>query len=109
MNPFKRTVFEAALSLGNIFVVILTVPGLDLPPAHHFDGTVLEYGYSLAKPLPDLEVTDAGISATLSFGGQSTKTFVPWAAVVKIGQPGGFAALFPVEVEQFAPKARAVA
>jgi hypothetical protein len=43
----------------------------------------LVYGLDMPKPIPDLFVNDAGILATLSFGGLGWhKTFVPWEAVL---------------------------
>ena len=44
---------------------------------------ILVYGLDMAKPIEDLFVNDAGILATLSFGGLGWhKTFVPWEAVL---------------------------
>jgi len=41
------------------------------------------YGLCMAKPIEDLVIDDAGIHATLSFGGLGWhKTFVPWEAVL---------------------------
>lgn len=50
----------------------------------------LQYGLNLANPIPDLDVGDDGISATLSFNRVPFKTFIPWAAIkwMKAGQPG---------------------
>ena len=43
----------------------------------------LVYGLDMAKPIPDLVIDEAGIHATLSFGGLGWhKTFVPWEAVL---------------------------
>jgi hypothetical protein len=48
------------------------------------DVQVLSYGLDMPVPIPDLTVTDAGISATLSFSRESHATFVPWESVVGI-------------------------
>ena len=109
MNKLKRTFFEAALCEGTVKVTLLSTPALAVPMAVRFDGTVLEYGHSMAKPIPDLEISDAGISATLSFANKSHKTFVPWEAIVRMQQFGGFIVLWPIEVEQFTHRPRAVA
>ena len=43
----------------------------------------LVYGLDMPKPISDLVIDDAGIHATLSFGGLGWhKTFVPWEAVL---------------------------
>lgn len=54
-------------------------------PAHLIaDGCVLEYELDAVVPIPDLEVTEAGIRATLSFQRTPHKTFIPWSEVVAI-------------------------
>lgn len=74
---------------------------------------VLRYGRVLVVPIPDLEVTEEGISATLSFDRVPHKTFVPWAAVLFFLQPDGNGIAFdaasgdvPVAAEEPAPPAR---
>lgn len=42
---------------------------------------VLEIGYALMNPIPDLDIAEDGIGATLSFGGRSEYTFIPWSSV----------------------------
>lgn len=44
----------------------------------------LQYGYSMPIPIRDLDISDRGISATLSFGTGPHWTFVPWDAVFAI-------------------------
>ena len=41
----------------------------------------LQYGYNMPVPIRDLDISDQGISATLSFGTGPHWTFVPWDAV----------------------------
>jgi hypothetical protein len=41
----------------------------------------LEIGYNMVKPIPDLELRAAGISATLSFHGEAFKCWIPWDAI----------------------------
>jgi hypothetical protein len=45
---------------------------------------VLQYGMNMAIPIPDLDVGEEGIGATLSFDRMPTWTFVPWSAVFAI-------------------------
>lgn len=51
--------------------------------------TVFEYGLNLPIPINDLELTDSGISATLSFSRTFHHTFVPWEAVALFSFPDG--------------------
>jgi len=74
------------LAAGNIFVNFdprregVKVPeGLRRGPR-----LVLEYGTTLPRPIPDLEIGADGISATLEFPEGSHRTFVPWTAVFTI-------------------------
>jgi hypothetical protein len=45
---------------------------------------VLQYGLNIRIPIPDLDVGEEGIGATLSFDRVPQWTFVPWAAVFAI-------------------------
>ncbi len=45
---------------------------------------VLQYGQNMPIPIPDLEVTEDGVSATLSFSRVPHRTYVPWSAVYVI-------------------------
>ena len=42
---------------------------------------VLQYGRDMPIPIPDLEIGDDGISATLSFSRIPQQTHIPWSAV----------------------------
>lgn len=46
---------------------------------------VLTYELEPVVPIPDLEVTDEGVRATLSFERKPFATFVPWGAVLAMG------------------------
>jgi stringent starvation protein B len=48
---------------------------------------VLEYGLNMPIPIPDLDIREDGISATLSFHEKPFKTWVPWTAVFAITDP----------------------
>lgn len=67
---------------------------------------VLEYGLNMPTPIPDLEVTDDGIKATLSFNQTPTPTFVPWSEVVGIGIQGETMIAVDVIPESAAPEAK---
>jgi hypothetical protein len=49
---------------------------------------VLEWGFDLPKPIPDLKIDADGLSGTLSFGpGLRMFCFVPWSAVFALSSP----------------------
>ena len=58
---------------------VLVPPGLKAE-AH----LVLQYGHDLPIPIPDLEVGEDGVRATLSFSRTPHRTLVPWSAVYAI-------------------------
>jgi hypothetical protein len=78
----------------NAIVSVILDPKVDkvIVPEQYskHDTLVLQYGLNLANPIPDLNVGEDGISATLSFSRVSKKTFVPWDAVLAMfpGKPG---------------------
>ena len=98
----KRNFFEEALGQWPVVQVhFLDHPGLRVPKpcrptnrlitvgseqAIGMVPVMFEYGLDLPVPIPDLKITDEGISATLSFSREPHPTFVPWEAVVKIGR-----------------------
>jgi hypothetical protein len=60
--------------------------GVVLPPhLRERPHVVLQYELEPVVPIPDLEVTDEGVRATLSFGREPFATFVPWGAVLAMG------------------------
>ena len=91
----KREAFEQTLaSCYEVAVFVLDV-GADLPasvwrtdPRIQVRFCTLRYGLDMAKPIPDLKITDEGIRATLSFACEPVKTFVPWDAVAGIQGDG---------------------
>ncbi|MFO0556028.1 MAG: hypothetical protein U0271_47055 [Polyangiaceae bacterium] len=81
-----RNQFQGHIEAGRLVRVEVEThaPGVLLPP--HLAAnptTALDYGpnHRLTRPIPDLLVTDEGISATLSFNGEPFKTMIPWSAV----------------------------
>jgi stringent starvation protein B len=49
-------------------------------------------------PISDLEVTDAGISATLSFSRIPHRTYVPWSAVYAVTCTNGCGVLYAEDI-----------
>lgn len=98
MHRLKRLVFEHCLALGPVGVHVVFRKDLVSPPFLRLPA-LFEYARDgLSIPIPDLSVTDFGITATLSFDRRPHWTMVPWAAVADIMTPGGgFAAVFAVE------------
>lgn len=67
---------------------------------------VLQYGHDLPISIPDLEVDEDGVHATLSFSRMPQRTFVPWSAVYAItcndprSSNDGRGVLYPEDVPQ---------
>jgi len=81
MNLTKEKVFGESLENGyKIQVHIKECAGLKIPP-HVKCPNMLEYAFNMPNPIPDLQWNDKGIRATLSFGQQQFKTFVPWDSI----------------------------
>jgi stringent starvation protein B len=73
--------------------------GVVLPARLLADGHVkLDYGYGLTPPIPDLEIDDHGIHATLSFNRVPFRTFVPWSAVYLIADFDGNGAVWQEDI-----------
>jgi hypothetical protein len=91
MFGLMKAALEDLLSHGPVVrVVFIDHPLLDVPRGVRPKArgtTTFEYGLNLPVPIDDLEITDAGIRATLSFSRCPHPTFVPWAAVVGILLP----------------------
>jgi stringent starvation protein B len=74
-------------------------PGVVLPPKLQGEGHVLlDYGYRFTPPIPDLQLGDDGIRATLSFGRVPFPTFVPWSAVYLIADFDGNGAVWQEDI-----------
>ena len=59
---------------------------------------VLQYGYDLPIPIPDLEVDEYGVRATLSFSRAAHRTVVPWSAVYVVACDDGRGVLYSEDV-----------
>src|SRR5262249_40872017 len=74
-------------------------PGVVLPS--HLLGEPhvrLDYGYGLSPAIPDLQIGDGGVTATLSFSPAPFKTFVPWSAVYLIADFDGNGAVWQEDI-----------
>lgn len=99
-RPSKREAFVALLKEGWTSLYLdARRPGVIVPA--HLRGEphlVLQYGYDLPIPIPDLEVDDAGVRATLSFSQTPHRTVVPWSAVYVIAAHDGRGVLYQEDV-----------
>src|SRR4029453_14478270 len=64
---------------------------------------VLQYGDKMPIPIPDLEVNDEGISATLSFSRMPHQTFIPWSAVYFVARDDGQGIFYYEDVPEDVP------
>jgi stringent starvation protein B len=74
-------------------------PGVIVPA--HLRGEahlVLQYGHDLPIPIPDLEVDEYGVRATLSFQKLPHLTVVPWSAVYVVTCDDGRGVLYHEDV-----------
>jgi hypothetical protein len=96
----KRVLFETLLAQGPAFLHLdARRPGVRLPSNLLLDAhVVLQYGYALAIPIPDLAISDWGVRATLSFQRSPFVTAVPWSAVYGVHGAGGKGELWPGDV-----------
>ena len=108
-RPSKRDAFLALLRAGWASLHLdarsagVVVPAPFSSQAH----LVLQYGRNMPIPITDLEVTEAGVSATLSFSRVSHRTYVPWHAVYAVTCTNGCGVLYredmPVDVALATP------
>src|SRR5207244_13422816 len=74
-------------------------PGVIVPA--HLRGEahlVLQYGHDLPISIPDLEVDDYGVRATLSFSRLPQLTVVPWSAIYVVACDDGRGVLYQEDV-----------
>lgn len=63
------------------------------------EAIVLEFGYTLAKPILDLTVGMFAIEATLSFNGEPYLCVIPWDTVLAITNEENLGVYYGTEVE----------
>src|SRR6478609_6132980 len=99
-RPSKQDAFLALLGEGWTSLHLdARRPGVTVPA--HLRGEahlVLQYGYDLPIPIPDLEVDEQGVRATLSFSKMPQRTFVPWEAVYVVACVDGRGVLYHEDV-----------
>jgi stringent starvation protein B len=99
-RPSKQQAFLALLKEGWTSLHLdarrtdVVVPDSFRSEAH----LILQYGHDLPIPIPDLEVDEDGVRATLSFSRTAHVTFVPWAAVYAVTGDDGRGVLFAEDV-----------
>jgi stringent starvation protein B len=90
-RPSKQQAFLALLREGWTSLHLdARRPGVVVPQQLHGEPhLVLQYGHDLPIPIPDLEVDDYGVRATLSFSRTAHRTVVPWSAVYVVACDDG--------------------
>jgi stringent starvation protein B len=101
-RPSKRDAFIAFLREGWVSLHLdARRTGVSVPPMFATEPhLVLQYGRNMPIPIPDLEVTDDGVSATLSFSRAPHRTTVPWSAVYVVACTDGRGILYYEDVPQ---------
>lgn len=99
-RPPKQQAFLALLKEGWTSLHLdARRAGVIVPEAFRGEAhLVLQYGHDLPIPIPDLEVDDYGVRATLSFSRTEHLTVVPWSAVYAVACVDGRGVLYPEDV-----------
>ena len=99
-RPPKQQAFLALLKEGSTSLHLdARRPGVVVPAAFRQEAhLMLQYGYDLAISIPDLEVDEYGVRATLSFSRTPHLTVIPWSAVYAIASVDGRGVLYPEDV-----------
>jgi stringent starvation protein B len=99
-RPSKREAFLAFLHEGWVSLHLdARRAGVAVPPAFANEPhLVLQYGRNMPIPIPDLDVTDQGVSATLSFSRSPHRTHVPWSSVYVVACTDGRGILYYEDV-----------
>jgi stringent starvation protein B len=98
-RPSKQDAFLALLAEGCLLHLDARRDGVVVPA--HLKGEahlVLQYGNDLPIPIPDLQIDENGVSATLSFARTPWPTVVPWTAVYVVTSPDGRGVLYQEDV-----------
>lgn len=101
-RPSKQEAFLALLREGLASLHLdARRPGVVVPAHLRAEAhLVLQYGYDLPIPIPDLQVDEHGVTATLSFSKSPQHTTVPWAAVYIVACDDGRAILYQEDVPE---------
>jgi stringent starvation protein B len=98
-RPSKQDAFLALLAEGCLLHLDARRDGVVVPT--HLKGEahlVLQYGNDLPIPIPDLQIDENGVSATLSFARTPWPTVIPWSAVYVVTSPDGRGVLYQEDV-----------
>jgi len=96
----KSAVVRALLERGSVYMHLdPRVPGVEVPPAYHGDfHLILEIGYDMVIQIPDLDIGDDFLVATLSFARRPFRCRIPWGAVfAAIAVDGEHGAVWPAD------------
>lgn len=90
VTPNKKAVTEQLLEEGPILVHLdPRRDGVSVPARFATEPTLrLRFGYGLTPAILDLEVNDAGVAGTLSFGGVPHRCVLPWSAIFAVQLDG---------------------
>ena len=110
-EDLKKIIFERLLRLGTIKVSFVKshsdvkLPKIPLKskPMGEVEVITFDYGLNLTRPIPDLEISAAGVSGTLAFNYESFHTFVPWEAVVAMVVTDTFMVHWAISGLKFTP------
>ncbi|HSZ81259.1 MAG TPA: ClpXP protease specificity-enhancing factor SspB [Polyangia bacterium] len=101
-RPSKQDAFLALLREGWTSLHLdARRPGVIVPA--HLRGEahlVLQYGHDLPISIPDLEVDEYGVRATLSFSRNPQLTVVPWSAIYVVACDDGRGVLYQEDVPE---------
>src|ERR1700754_1466167 len=114
--PYKRDVSNMLLRKGSLFIHLdPRVSDVIVPPwLRHQAQLVLQVGFDMPIPIPDLKVDDDGVFGTLSFSRTPFACTVPWNAVFALVGDEGRGMVWPdsmpaeivAEVEREAMRAK---
>lgn len=99
-RPSKQQAFLALLKEGWTSLHLdARHAGVLVPDAFRNEAhLILQYGHDLPIAIPDLEVDEDGVRATLSFSRTAHLTFIPWSAVYAVTGDDGRGILFAEDV-----------
>jgi hypothetical protein len=99
-KPSKQEAFLSLLKEGWVSLHLdARSEGVVVPaPFSSQPHLALQYGYNMPIPIEDLEVTPAGVSASLSFSRIPHRTYVPWSSVYLITSTNGTGVLYQEDV-----------
>jgi stringent starvation protein B len=84
--PEKKELVEALMTKGTVLLHLDPRKEGVVVPAWLIDQPqlVLQIGYYMPIPIPDLRIDELGVSATLSFNRSAYPCFIPWKAIFAV-------------------------